>query len=70
MGSLPDDLQVMNMRVVFMQRFIVCFVQKIRDYLNWLGKDHSQAMSERLRFLVEKKIIDADTEYQQEFSKK
>src|SRR3989338_10127834 len=23
----------MNMRVVFMQRFIVCFVQKIRDYL-------------------------------------
>lgn len=51
-------------------KFNFIISEKIRDYLDWLEKDPSQSISEKLRFLVEKKIINTDTEYQQEILKK
>lgn len=53
-----------------LHKFNFIISEKIKDYLSWLGNDPSQSISERLRFLVEKKIIDVDAEYQQEIFKK
>lgn len=47
-----------------LHKFNFIISEKIKDYIKWLGKEQSHSVSEKLRFLVEKKIIDPDMDYQ------
>lgn len=47
-----------------LHKFNFIISEKIKDYLAWLASDSSQSVSEKLRFLVEKRVIDKDKDYQ------
>ena len=47
-----------------LHKFNFIISEKIKDYLKWLAEDTSQSVSEKLRYLVEKKIVDTDKDYQ------
>ncbi len=46
-----------------LHKFNFIISQKIKDYLDWLSQDSTISLSEKLRNIVEEKIIDTDKEY-------
>lgn len=45
-------------------KFNFIISEKIKDYLDWKAKDKRESLSEHLRVLIEREIIDQDKDYQ------